>query len=590
MKTKGDVMSYFSNMNVGSKITLLAATLLLCVVAISSFGIKELYSLSKRAESMYELDLKSLDAAKSAEIAMLNAGRSLSNITMLPQKDHDEYKKDYFEQIKKARIELDKIDGRITDPNNIPLLKRVKEAFASLLPLEQAYLDTMSSRSIEENARNLIELRITASEVFSLMEELNTAMDKEAVDGARLATDTYDRGLLVSFTGLVVALLLGLIIGIATKRSLADPLVMVAAKAARVAEGDLTQEFKLNRHDEIGRLSGALEQMVANLQQRIADAEQKSCEANDQSCKAAAATVDAQAAKEKAEEGQQALLTAAKEVETVVSRLSAATEELSTQVEESSRSTGMQLDRVTMSATAMEQMNSTVMEVARNAGIASEGSERAREKARQGEEIVRQSVNAINEVQRDTNELKRDMESLGQKAEGIGAIMTVISDIADQTNLLALNAAIEAARAGDAGRGFAVVADEVRKLAEKTMTATLEVGNAISGIQQGARQSIGAVEQTTNRLDTATALVKESGFSLATIVEESVRTADQVRSIATAAEEQSAASEEITHSLDEINRMAEATAAAMRQSAQAVAKLVEQSLDLQGLVNELRQT
>ena len=64
-------------------------------------------------------------------------------------------------------------------------------------------------------------------------------------------------------------------------------------------------------------------------------------------------------------------------------------------------------------------------------------------------------------------------------AEGIGRIMNVISDIADQTNLLALNAAIEAARAGDAGRGFAVVADEVRKLAEKTMTATKEVGDAI---------------------------------------------------------------------------------------------------------------
>ena len=91
------------------------------------------------------------------------------------------------------------------------------------------------------------------------------------------------------------------------------------------------------------------------------------------------------------------------------------------------------------------------------------------------------------------------------------------------------------------------------------------------------------------RLDGATELVKKSGVSLSSIVEESVRTADQVRNIATAAEEQSAASEEITHSLDEINRMAGEAAAAMQQSARAVAELVQQSLTLQGLVNGLRQ-
>ena len=95
------------------------------------------------------------------------------------------------------------------------------------------------------------------------------------------------------------------------------------------------------------------------------------------------------------------------------------------------------------------------------------------------------------------------MDTLSGQAEGIGQIMGVISDIADQTNLLALNAAIEAARAGEAGRGFAVVADEVRKLAEKTMAATHEVGQVISGIQEGTRKSASGVDLSINTIQEA---------------------------------------------------------------------------------------
>ena len=110
--------------------------------------------------------------------------------------------------------------------------------------------------------------------------------------------------------------------------------------------------------------------------------------------------------------------------------------------------------------------------------------------------MVKSAINGIEAVHKQFTTIKNDIDQLGQQAQSIGQIMDVISDIADQTNLLALNAAIEAARAGEAGRGFAVVADEVRKLAEKTMSATKEVGQAISDIQEGTRRNIESVEQS----------------------------------------------------------------------------------------------
>ncbi len=149
---------------------------------------------------------------------------------------------------------------------------------------------------------------------------------------------------------------------------------------------------------------------------------------------------------------------------------------------------------MTETATAMEEMNATVLEVAHNASNAAESAARARENAQVGAEGVRQAVTSIDAIKDQILDLNESMGELGSQAEGIGQIMNVVTDIADQTNLLALNAAIEAARAGEAGRGFAVVADEVRKLAEKTMQATKEVGDAVSTIQSQARSNITAVE------------------------------------------------------------------------------------------------
>ncbi len=286
---------------------------------------------------------------------------------------------------------------------------------------------------------------------------------------------------------------------------------------------------------------------------------------------------------------QQALmLEVGRQASDISDRVAAASEQLAAQVEQISRGAEMQRERVESTASAMNEMNSTVLEVARNAATASGQSDQARENANSGAELVNKVVASINNVNQVAMKIQANMEELGRQAESIGGVMNVISDIADQTNLLALNAAIEAARAGEAGRGFAVVADEVRKLAEKTMNATREVGDNIEAIQNSARINIQEVTGAVQGISEATGLADASGSAIHDIASLVGQTTALVTSIATAAEEQSATSEEINQAIAEINQVVGETTEGMLQSSSAVQDLSRMAQELRRVMENLR--
>ncbi|EGJ51900.1 methyl-accepting chemotaxis protein [Desulfocurvibacter africanus] len=386
-------------------------------------------------------------------------------------------------------------------------------------------------------------------------------------------------------------LLFGGLLALYISRSITVPLGRLAGSATAIAGGNLQAKPDIEQKDEIGVLAKALRQMVETLLGKMREAEEQTALAREESHRAHLATEEAERAKAKAEQAKtEGMNQAATQIEAVVERLTAASEELASQVEEASRGADIQRDRTSETATAMEQMNATVLEVAQNASQAADGADQAKKQAQVGAEVVQQVVVSVSRVRDQALSLKENMGQLGKQAEEIGKIMNVIEDIADQTNLLALNAAIEAARAGEAGRGFAVVADEVRKLAEKTMNATKEVGQAIKAIQDGTRLNIRGMEQAAGAVEESTALADKSGLALKDIVRLVETATDQVRSIATAAEEQSAASEQINHSVEDINRISSETSTVMLQSSQAIVELSKQAQDLQALVATLKQS
>ncbi|CCO23612.1 methyl-accepting chemotaxis protein [Maridesulfovibrio hydrothermalis] len=295
-----------------------------------------------------------------------------------------------------------------------------------------------------------------------------------------------------------------------------------------------------------------------------------------------------EASRKHIEQQQAALLEVANEVTEVSKSLLSHSEELSLQMNELTAgvdTTAMQTGQV---ATAMEEMNATVLEVAQNTGETAEASERANNVAREGGGVVAHTVSEIHLVTETTEKLSNMLADLSVRAENIGAVMSVINDIADQTNLLALNAAIEAARAGEAGRGFAVVADEVRKLAEKTMTATNEVESAISLIQQGTNEVVSEMSGVRGRVENTVKMAEGAGGVLEEIVTESDKIADMVRAIATAAEQQSATSDEVNNSVTEINNLSQVLSEGIQNANAGIQDVSEMAQKLSRLVERFK--
>lgn len=372
-------------------------------------------------------------------------------------------------------------------------------------------------------------------------------------------------------------------------RSILRPLSLATEAAQEVAAGNLDVPISVDGKDEVTSLQRSLTQMVATFKHDKQAMETKEAEAQEQATIARQAAQQAEDAMAQAEIAtKEGILTAASKLEGLVQSMNNEMGSLFDQNSTILQGTNAQMTRISDAATAMEEMNATVLEVARNAGEAASETERSRVMAQQGADVITESVAAITQLHTRSTELKSNMATLDAQSESIGDIINVINDIADQTNLLALNAAIEAARAGDAGRGFAVVADEVRKLAEKTMNATHEVSQNIKSIQDLAKLNAQGMDETLVAFKTVESLSGKSGEVLSEIVLAADSAAEQVRSIATAAEQQSAASEEITRSVEEIDAIARENSTLIDNSAANTEQLVAQTENLNSVIEKLK--
>jgi len=239
-------------------------------------------------------------------------------------------------------------------------------------------------------------------------------------------------------------------------------------------------------------------------------------------------------------------------------------------------------------ATSINEMSSTVHEVAQNAETAAAGASEADSQTEKGKQIVSSTVSSIRTLASEVEKASQVIAQVEKDSEEIGSVLEVIRGIAEQTNLLALNAAIEAARAGEQGRGFAVVADEVRNLASRTQESTQEIQEMIERLQKGSREAVTAMvsgqeqaEQTVEQASQAESSLSEISSAVAQINEMNAH-------IAEASRQQGEVVEEINKNIVNITQVADDSANGADQLSTASQEMANLAVNLESQVSRFK--
>ena len=322
---------------------------------------------------------------------------------------------------------------------------------------------------------------------------------------------------------ITVAVLFALVLLV---RSIVQPIKTLDDMVQNLAshDGDLTRDVRLNTHAELISLSKGFNRFIHKLRDMVNELKRVGDQARDASRQAK--TINEQSVN--ATKNQQ------REIDSVV--------------------------------TATNEMSATANEVSQLAVSVAENVNRARETVMTSQSSLSGSVNTVQGLTADMQRANESISDVASRTEDINQILDVIRTIAEQTNLLALNAAIEAARAGEQGRGFAVVADEVRSLASKTQSSTDEINTLIQSLQGGVKQAVAVIESSSEKAKGAMEETQSSYESLSSVVSDIGNVAEHITQVATAAEEQSAVSEEISKNLTIIGDAASELASLSGQS------------------------
>jgi len=431
-----------------------------------------------------------------------------------------------------------------------------------LIDLEQSIFSIKKEHLVfEENVEHLMSRLESRSNVANqkvlAIEEAQSNLDHHLtqvlIDVESMTEDSietvhqHDESALQGMILLSVAsIIIGVLFGLLITRMITKPLAHAVEATKRLSKGDLTVQVEVCSKDETGQLLASMQTMTQTLVNMISQIAVATEKLTDATCKVT--TITTQAAKNIESQNQDLVNT----------------------------------------SSALNEMSATIQDVAQHASQTVNSTTQADNEATRGRKVVHQVNDSIHLLAADLEVTKAAISRLDHETGGVDDILEVITEIADQTNLLALNAAIEAARAGEQGRGFAVVADEVRMLANRTQQSISEIQQMTGRLKSEAKASVQSMENGHKKTLATVDLSKQAEQSLLEITQVVTAVNDMNMQIASAAEQQSVAAEQVNLSVHKVSDTAKENSVGAKQVKLAMEDMACLSENLKGLVGQFK--
>lgn len=522
-------MRWFNNLKMMTKLISIFIFLSMFIGIVGAIGIYNMDKIKSNSMLMHDVNLKSVEQLNSIEQNYLNIRATLLKMTYkekIEKSELDGLVNDFKDSAKKSNeLLVNYKDNYSTDKEN-ESLNQIENLSKEYLGIGEKVSNSVLSGDYPNAQKQLSGMTATRTGLFKALDEIiNTNMseaDKVAENNLVAYNGSKMIVLGITVLGLIIAIMLGVLISLATSKSLKK----IVGFSIALGEGDFTKNVDINSQDEFGEVANSLNKAKDNMKVLITEIFNNASDISADS---------------------EQLSATSEEVSSKMILVNESTEQIASGIQDLSATT----QEVSASA---EEIWNTTNELTKKANVSFKSATEIKERAIKIKDKANDNIEHGNQIYEENRKHILKAIEDGKVVQGVKFMADSIGEIAEQTNLLALNAAIEAARAGEMGKGFAVVAEEVRMLAEQSSNAVGSIQGMVYKVQEAfdnlSQSGQEVLEYLENSVRPSYELLKETGVQY----EKDAEFVNNIaRDIANSSEQMNEVINQINHALEDLS-------------------------------------